>query len=298
MDLSEMKRVGAQPAWSMEFGDRRINFQERTVIMGILNVTPDSFSDGGEYFDHDAAVKRGLAMIEEGADIIDIGGESTRPGAEEIDVSEEIARVIPVIRSLSEKTDAILSIDTRKSLVAKEAIMAGARLINDVSGFVYDPQIIQVALHARVPVVLMHSQGTPANMQKNPIYTNVIDEIYHFFGNQINFAIEKGLSREFIIVDPGIGFGKSVQHNYEILKNLSFFQSLGCPLLLGVSRKSFIGAVLNVDEKNRIFGTAAAVTASILNGAHIIRVHDIWEMKQVAQVTDIIKNTTTASGNP
>ena len=281
----------------MDFGARQINLLERTVIMGILNVTPDSFSDGGEYFDLDVAVRRGLLMAREGADIIDIGGESTRPGAEEISVDEEIARVIPVISSLSEKTNAILSIDTRKSQVAKEAVLAGARLINDVSGFVYDSHLVEVASRAKVPVVLMHSQGTPGTMQKNPTYSNVIDEICQFFQNQIDFAIEKGLSRECIILDPGIGFGKSVQHNYEILKNLSFFQSLGSPLLLGVSRKSFIGAVLNVDEKKRIFGTAAAVTASILNGAHIIRVHDISEMKQVSQIADAIKNTKTTSRN-
>lgn len=276
--------------WRLSFGSKQIDLAERTYLMGILNVTPDSFSDGGVYFSHDRAIQRGLEMVDEGADFIDIGGESTRPGAQTISNQEELDRVIPVVEALSKQTDAVLSIDTRKSSVAREAVSAGARLVNDVSGFVFDPEIIRVAIRHDVPIVLMHSQGTPETMQQNPKYAQVIDEICDFFKQQIEFATSQGLTQSQIILDPGIGFGKTVQHNYQIIRNFSMFQNFECVLLSGVSRKSFIGAVLNQDASNRLMGTAAAVAASILNGAHIVRVHDVKEMKQVALIADAIKN--------
>lgn len=244
------------------------------LIMGILNVTPDSFSDGGNYFSKEKAVEHALEMFEQGADIVDIGGESTRPGSSSISLEEEKKRVIPVIEQiLSMKPDSLLSIDTTKSAVALEACKAGVKIINDISGLMFDPEIINVAIEFSTALVIMHIKGTPRNMQVNPIYENVIAEIYEFLEEQIQKAKNTGVKD--IIVDPGIGFGKNVLDNFEILKNLSEFKKLGYPVLVGLSRKSFLGKVLELDIHERDTATSVAETIAIINGASIIRTHNV-----------------------
>jgi dihydropteroate synthase len=262
---------------------------ERTHVMGILNVTPDSFSDGGNYTDVNRAVDRALEMEAEGADIIDIGGESTRPGADPVDVKTEIERVVPVIQRLRGKLKAPISIDTRKSAVAVAALKAGAAMVNDVSGLRFDPAMAAAVSRFGVPVVIMHAQGEPKTMQKNPHYHDIIQEIREFLADGIRIAEKAGVPRDQIIIDPGIGFGKSVDDNFIILKNLEAFLDLKCPVMVGVSRKSFIGKTLDAGVDGRLFGTASAVAASILNGARIIRVHDVKAMKQVAGIADRIR---------
>ncbi len=259
--------------------------------MGILNVTPDSFSDGGSFMKVDTAVEHAINMVEEGADIIDIGGESTRPGSDAITVSEEIERVIPVIEKLSDRIRVPLSIDTYKAEVAQKAIDAGASIINDISGLRFDPDMPGVVSRNEVPVVIMHIKGTPKNMQTKPIYGNLIEEIIEYLEESILIAEKAGIHDEKIIVDPGIGFGKTFEDNLEIIKELSEFKRLGKPVLIGASRKAFIGKVLgDVAVGDRVEGTAATVAISIMNGADIVRVHDVKEMKRVAKVSDAIKS--------
>ena len=268
------------------FGSKRYDLTSRTHIMGILNVTPDSFSDGGQYHDVDAAVARGVEMAEEGADFIDIGGESTRPGSDPLSLDEELKRVLPVIERLAKATDVPLSIDTYKASVAERALNAGAVIVNDISGLHFDDRLADVTAEHHASIVLMHIQGTPKTMQENPHYDNRIEEICEYLAQGIRRA--RGAGIEQIIVDQGIGFGKTLTHNLEIIRRLGEFQRLGCPLLVGPSRKSFIGRILDLPVDQRIEGTAAAVTASIMNGANIIRVHDVKEMKRIAQVADAI----------
>ncbi|MFH1227832.1 MAG: dihydropteroate synthase [Planctomycetota bacterium] len=261
----------------------------RTLIMGILNVTPDSFSDGGKFYNHKHAIKHALKMVESGADIIDIGGESTRPGAQQISLSEELKRVIPIIKTIIKlRPCTIISIDTYKSKVAEAAINAGARIINDISGLLFDKQMPDVAYKYKTPVVIMHIKGTPRNMQDNPYYKNIIKEIKEYFRRKIAFALSKGINKNQIIIDPGIGFGKRLEDNYVILKRLSELKTLGYPILVGPSRKAFIGKALNLPPGERLFGTVASVAISILNGANIVRVHDVSEMKQVSVICDNI----------
>lgn len=258
--------------------------------MGILNVTPDSFSDGGEFLDKDTAVRRALQMQRDGADIIDIGGESTRPGAKPVTLKEELGRTIPVIEALSGKSQVPISIDTFKSEVARRALIAGASIINDISGLRSDPQMAAVAAEHKAPVIVMHIKGTPRDMQKDPSYEALIPEILDYLRGSIRIALDAGLSEDMVAVDPGIGFGKTVEHNLEIIANLKEFTHLGRPVLIGPSRKSFIGAVLGgLPAGERLEGTAAAVTAAVLNGANIIRVHDVKEMARVIKVADAIK---------
>lgn len=258
--------------------------------MGILNVTPDSFSDGGRFFDKERAVEQALRMQEEGADIIDIGGESTRPGAEKISVRKEISRVVPVIQALSDKVRIPISIDTYKSDVAEEAVSAGASMINDISGLRFDPRMPRVAARHQVPVVIMHIKGTPRNMQKNPSYQSLIPEIADYLRKSIEVARGAGIADDKIIIDPGIGFGKTLEHNIEIIRKLDKFSGLERPILVGPSRKSFIGKILgDLSVTERVEGTAAAVAICIFNGANIIRVHDVKEMTRVAKVADRIK---------
>jgi len=266
------------------------DFSKKTYIMGILNVTPDSFFDGGKYINFKKAVERGLQIAEEGADLIDIGGESTRPGAEPVSVDEELKRVIPVIESLSKKIDIPISIDTYKAKVAEEAINAGATIINDISGLRFDPQMPYIAAKYDTPVVIMHIKGTPKNMHINPVYDALIPEITEYLRNSIVIAKNAGVKENNIIIDPGIGFGKKPEHNLLIIKNLKEFANLGKPILIGVSRKSFIGKILDdAPAEQRLEGTMAAVAVSVINGANIVRVHDVKETVKVVKVVDAIR---------
>jgi dihydropteroate synthase len=266
------------------------DFSNKTCIMGILNVTPDSFSDGGRFLDPASAIHRGIQMAEDGADIIDIGGESTRPGAEPISIGEELRRTIPVIEALAKEIRIPISIDTCKADVAKDALDAGAEIVNDISGLRYDPRMPEVVAEYRSPVVIMHMKGTPKDMQKAPVYEALIPEILDYLREGIRIAMEAGIPEDKIIIDPGIGFGKRFEHNLEIIHNLCEFALLEKPLLVGPSRKAFIGKILgDVPPGERVEGTAAAVAISIFNGAHIVRVHDVKEMAKVAKVADAIK---------
>jgi len=262
--------------------------RERTLVMGILNVTPDSFSDGGLYRDTEAAIEHGVRMVADGADVIDVGGESSRPGAEPVTLEEELSRVLPVIRALAERVEAPISIDTYKPEVARAALDAGASIINDITGLA-DADVRALAAGRKVPAVIMHMKGTPRTMQENPVYEDLISDIMRFLREKVEQAVDAGLPEEFLIVDPGIGFGKTVEHNLEIIRKLGDFKSLGLPILIGTSRKAFIGKVLGgLDPTERLEGTASAVALSIANGANIIRVHDVKEMARVARMTDAV----------
>ena len=260
---------------------------KKTKIMGILNITPDSFSDGGKYLDVDKAVAHALEMQKQGADIIDIGGESTKPGSKSISWQEELNRVQPVIKKLSKKTKIKISIDTTKPHVAEECLKAGASIINDISGL-KNPEMIKIAAKYKVPVIIMHMQGNPRNMQKKPKYNDVVAEIKGFFKNKIKLAKKAGIKN--IIIDPGIGFGKNLEHNLKILKNLDEFSDLGYPILVGPSRKSFINNISGLPVEDRLEGTLASIAIAINNGADIIRVHDVMECKRAAKIADAIKN--------
>jgi len=258
--------------------------------MGVLNITPDSFSDGGLFFNKNRAVEHALKMRDEGADIIDIGGESTRPGAENISVDEEIRRVIPVIEELAKRTEIPISIDTCKSSVAKAAVSSGASMVNDISGLRFDSKMPGVIAQHDIPVVIMHIKGTPKNMQKNPVYNALIPEIMDYLREGIEIARHAGIDDNKIIIDPGIGFGKTVEHNLEIIKRLNNLTGFEKPILLGPSRKSFIGKTLGgLPVSERLEGTAAATAIGIFNGANIIRVHDVKAMVRVAKIADAIK---------
>ena len=258
--------------------------------MGVLNVTPDSFSDGGLFFNEKKAVEHAHRLIEEGADIIDIGGESTRPGSEPVPVEEEIRRTIPVIKAISREIKVPISIDTYKSEVAKHALDAGASIVNDISGLRFDPEMPKVVAEYGVPVIIMHIKGRPKDMQQSTVYEALIPEIMDYIRASILLARNFGILEDRIIIDPGIGFGKTFEHNLEIIKNLKEFTLLGRPVAVGVSRKAFIGKILgDVPPSERLEGTASAVAISIFNGANIIRVHDVKEMAKVAKVADAIK---------
>ena len=267
-----------------------LDFSKKTYIMGILNVTPDSFADGGLYFDKSSAIERAYQIVEEGADLIDIGGESTRPGSEPISIKEELKRTIPVIEAISKKIKVPISIDTYKSEVAKAALDAGASMVNDISGLRFDPRMPDVVSEYKVPVVIMHIKGKPQDMQQNPVYDALIPEIIDYFRMGIKIATGAGISEDKIIIDPGIGFGKTFAHNLEIINNLYEFTLLEKPILIGPSRKAFIGKILgDVPATERLEGTAAAVSISIINGANVVRVHDVKETVKVAKVADAVK---------
>lgn len=272
----------------LRFRKKRLDLSSRTHIMGILNVTPDSFSDGGKFFKFEDAVARGMKMVEEGADIIDVGGESTRPESDPVSTQEELSRVIPVISSLVGGTDAPISVDTYKADVARQALDAGAQMINDISALRFDPQMRNLVRESGVPVVLMHIKGTPKNMQKDPSYQNVIAEISQYLKESIQMARDAGIEAGKIIIDPGIGFGKRLQDNLNILKNLKEFSILGCPILIGCSRKSFIGRILGLPPEERLEGSLAALAASVINGANVVRVHDVKESKRVVGILDAV----------
>jgi dihydropteroate synthase len=268
---------------------REMVLGDRTHIMVILNVTPDSFSDGGMFNSPEGAVQYGIQMVEEGADIIDVGGESSRPGAELVTVQEEVARVIPVIKGLAGHVNVPISIDTTKAEVAQAAIECGSEIVNDIGSMRLDDDMAHVIKKSGAAVVLMHMRGTPRDMQTGDLsYTSLLVEIIEFLGNTIDHALTAGISEESIVIDPGIGFGKTGEDNLKILKNLSEFKVLGRPILIGVSRKAFIGKITGGTPLERTEGTAAAVTASIVNGANIVRVHDVKAMKKVVVVADAI----------
>ena len=260
-----------------------------TLIMGILNVTPDSFSDGGMYYNATQAIEFALQMEEEGADIIDVGGESTRPGAKTVELQKECDRILPVIEGIRTKSDILISIDTYKSEVARQSIATGAGMVNDISGMTFDPNMVDVIKDSGLPVVIMHIKGTPKNMQKNPYYEDLMRELTEYFEERKKFARAKGILDQQIILDPGIGFGKRLQDNFQLLRELKKIVDMGFPVLIGPSKKSFIGLTLDLPIDQRLEGTAAAVTTGILKGARIVRVHDVKEMKRVALITDSIR---------
>jgi len=258
--------------------------------MGILNVTPDSFSDGGAYRDPGEAVQSGLRMVSEGAAIIDVGGESTRPGSEPVSAELELSRVLPVLRELSARTEALLSIDTTKAAVAREAIASGARVVNDTSALADDPEMAGVVRDSGCAVILMHRRGIPATMQLNPHYDSLLDEIIEELSERVEFAAAEGIDRERILVDPGIGFGKRLEDNLALHRHLDRLRPLGRPIVFGPSRKRFLGELTGIERpRERIFGTAASVAAAVLKGANVLRVHDVKEMREVVQVASAIR---------
>jgi len=283
----------------LKLRSRTLVLGERTLIMGVLNITPDSFSDGGKFFSLKRAIDGALVMERAGADILDIGAESTRPGSAGISAAEELQRLLPVLEALRKRLKIPISVDTQKAGVAEIALGAGAALLNDISGLKNDPRMAEVAAKFGVPLILIHMRGTPRTMQKQPFAKNVLKDVITGLRHSIAIARRAGVRNSQIILDPGIGFGKSFGQNYELLGRLPELAKLGYPLLVGTSRKGFLGATLATHGKPappeaRIWGTAATVTASILGGAHIVRVHDVAEMTQVARVADALRN---ASGH-
>lgn len=261
-----------------------IHQADRVLIMGILNVTPDSFYDGGRASETDVAIAAALAMIEQGADIIDIGGESSRPGASAVSLEQELHRVIPVVQGLRAKSSSLISVDTTKASVAKAALAAGADLINDISALRFDPVMAETISNAGASVVLMHMQGTPQTMQDAPVYQDVVSEVGNFLLERAQFALRHGITPDHIILDPGIGFGKTLEHNLTLLAQLPKLAACGYPLLVGVSRKSFLGQILDLPASERLEGTIVANTVAILGGASILRVHDVKEARRTADV--------------
>ena len=254
--------------------------------MGILNVTPDSFSDGGQFNSAQEAVDHALKMINDGVDIIDIGGESTRPGAKPLPLKEELKRIKPVIKAIRQQTDCLISIDTYKASVAEVALDLGADIINDISSLSYDKNMANLVSTRKVPIILMHMQGSPQNMQLAPSYNNLINDLIFFFKTKIEIANKAGVLNNMIILDPGIGFGKQMEDNFEIIRELKQIKAMGYPILLGPSRKSFIGEVLNLPVEERLEGTMASITVGIINGANIVRVHDVIETKRTISIVE------------
>jgi len=277
--MHEMKRLNE---WVKE--------RERVLVMGTLNLTPDSFYDGGRYTTTQTAVERALMIIEEGADIIDIGGESSRPGSRSVGVDEELERVVPVVEALAAKSNVLISVDTTKSAVAHAAIRSGAMIINDISALRFDPSMASVVAESGAYLVLMHMLGTPDTMQHDPHYEDPVAEIKGFLRERMGVATSAGIDPAHLIIDPGIGFGKRLSHNLEILRRLSEFENLGVPILIGLSRKSFLGEILDLPTAERLVGTIAANAIAIANGADIIRVHDVKEGRRTADVAFRLRN--------
>ena len=270
----------------LRLGDRRLRLGRRTHLVGVLNVTPDSFSDGGEYLSPRRAVNRALRMAQHGADIVEVGGESSRPGSRRVTVEEELSRVMPVVERLVPRSPVPVAIDTTKAEVARQALSAGAAMVNDISALRSDPRMAEVVAESGAALVLMHMQGTPRTMQRRPEYRDLLEEIYDFLGERVEAARKAGIDPRRIIVDPGIGFGKTPRHNLVIMNRLGELRGLGRAILVGPSRKSFIGEVLGLPADQRIEGTAAAVAVAIARGAHLVRVHDVDQMSRVARMTD------------
>ena len=273
------------------FNDWLLSIEKQSLIMGILNVTPDSFSDGGKYLEKNNAINHALAMIDNGADIIDVGGESTRPFSDPVSLDEEISRVIPVIEGIRKESDVCISIDTTKSEVATAALNSGASLINDVSAMEVDPLMIDVALKFDCPIIIMHMKGTPKSMQDNPQYESLISDIKDYLQERVDFIVSKGINSKKIVIDPGIGFGKTVENNFEIINNLNHFTKMGLPVMLGASRKSFIGISLDLPEEDRLEGSLAANIIGLQNGAKIFRVHDVTETNKAFVIANKIFNS-------
>jgi len=280
--MHEMKRLNE---WMKE--------RDRVLVMGTLNLTPDSFYDGGRYPTTTTAIEQALQMAEEGADIIDIGAESSRPGARPVSAAEELERVIPLIEGIHHRTDLLLSVDTTKAVVATEAVEAGASIVNDISALRFDPKMAGVVADRGVFIVLMHMKGTPETMQRGPSYNDPVEEIKAFFTERIEMATSSGISADKIIIDPGIGFGKRLSDNLAIIGGLSRFSALDAPILVGLSRKSFLGDILNLPAEERLEGTIAANAIAILNGADIIRVHDVKEGRRAADVARALRDVKT-----
>jgi dihydropteroate synthase len=291
-ELREILKNASQKEFILKTSHREIPLGHKTQIMGILNVTPDSFSDGGLFYHQQKAIDHGLQMIAQGADILDIGGESSRPGATAVSTKEELKRVIPVISEIARQSKIPISIDTTKAHVAREAIAAGAEIINDISAGCKDKKMLQIVKEGKTALILMHMRGKPQTMQKGNLnYSNLMGEITTFLRKKIENAIVAGIEKEYLIIDPGIGFGKTPEDNYRIINNLAEFKTLGLPIMIGTSRKTFIGKVAGGNPEERIEGTAATVAVSIINGCHITRVHDVAGMKKIATVTDAILHT-------
>lgn len=281
-----LSRYSSNPA-PLTVGDEVFDWS-RTYVMGVLNITPDSFSGDGLSGDLDTVLERAARMVDSGVDLLDVGGESTKPGSRPVPVGEEMERVVPVVAELSKKFDVPVSVDTYKVGVAEAALEAGASLVNDIYGLRTEGMAGLLA-DRKVPVVLMHMQGNPQDMQSNPSYDSVVEEVYRFFSKQIDFAIDSGIKRENIVLDPGIGFGKRLEHNLSLLRHLREFKSLGLPLLVGVSRKSFIGELLDLPVEERLEGSLAAASVSVLKGADIVRVHDVKEAVRAVRVADSLR---------
>lgn len=272
----------------LEINGKKYLLGQRTWFMGVINVTPDSFSDEGSYLDKDKAVERGLKLVSEGSDIIDIGGESSRPGSDPISKEEEMRRVIPVISELRKRIDMLISVDTTKSEVAKAALDSGADIINDISSFRFDPRMMTLAAQKEVPVILMHMKGTPKTMQTNPHYQDLLREVKEFLKEKLEEVQAQSIKKEKIIIDPGIGFGKSLKDNLILINNLHFLEEFNRPILVGISRKSFIGKILNLPPQERLEGTIASAILSLIHGAHILRVHDVEAVKKAILVAEAI----------
>jgi dihydropteroate synthase len=273
----------------LDIGGKVYDFS-KPYIMGILNITPDSFSDGGNYFDPQKAIDHALRMRDEGADIIDIGGESTRPGSDRVELNEEIRRVIPVIEALSNKLDIPISVDTHKSQVALQALDAGAAIINDITALRGDPEMAAIAASRSIPVIAMHIKGTPKDMQKNPQYDDLIGEIITYFQETLEIAIKAGISKSKLILDPGIGFGKTFDDNFKIINNLSKFNALGLPILIGASRKRFLSENDRYSEDDRLEQSLAVACVSVLNGASFVRVHDVLQTQKALRTISKIQS--------
>lgn len=286
-DLNEAVSSLERRSFSIKGRGRSWELGRRTLIMGILNVTPDSFYDGGRYLDKGAAIEQAERMSEEGADWIDVGGESTRPGAEPVALEDELERVVPVVEALAARGMTV-SVDTTKSEVARAALLAGAEVINDISALSADPAMAGVCAEFEAPVILMHMRGTPRTMQNDVVYGDLPGEVFSFFLERIKYASANGVSEEKTIIDPGLGFGKSTEGNLELIRDIHGFKTLGRPILIGPSRKSFVGHVLGVKTEERLPGTLAVCAAAISNGAHILRVHDVKKVRQAARMTDAI----------
>jgi dihydropteroate synthase len=291
-NILEILRNISQNEYVLKTSQREIHLGKKTLIMGILNVTPDSFSDGGLFYSQQKAVEHGLQMAAEGADIIDIGGESTRPGAVSVEASVELKRVLPVIENLVKQVKIPVSIDTTKAKVAKLAIAGGAEIVNDISALSGDKKMARTIKDTGAAVILMHMRGNPRNMQKGDlVYDDLMGEITDYLKKSSEKALKAGIEKDCLVIDPGIGFGKTPEDNYKIIKNLSQLKELGMPVMIGTSRKSFIGKITGGEPEQRLEGTAATVAAAIMNGCHIVRVHDVAAMKKVAAVTDAIVHT-------
>lgn len=274
-------------------GSVSYDFAVRTAVMGIVNVTPDSFSDGGRFLRVEAAVAHGLRLADEGADFLDVGGESTRPGSDPVSIEEEAARVVPVIRELKARCGLPVSVDTTKAEVARRALEAGADWVNDISGMTFDPDMAPLVAQHGVPVVIMHTADRPKVMQATYHYQDVVGDIRRWFEERLDAAQGAGIDPQRVVLDPGIGFGKSPEHNLALIRGIGRFAELGCPVLMGPSRKSFIGAILDLPVEERLEGTLAAVAACCFYGAHVVRVHDVRACVRVCRMCDAISGKAT-----